>query len=270
MKPVRVLFVLMAMLLTDCSGEMTDSWPALPEALEAMDSDNGSVLVETVRVKSWGEEDANYYYVFRPAGLVPTTAFIFYPGGAVDVRAYAPPLRAIAEAGYLCFLVKMPMDLAPFGVNRANDIIGSSDYPEITKWAIGGHSVGGTFSCAYVKNHPDNIDGLVIWASYPSSMFDLSAADLDVVLIYGTHNPNTNDGNYPDDPDDVSEIDEKAIPYLPGDTVYVEIEGGNHSQFGYYNTYPYPVQPEDGIAGISRQEQQDQIIDATLTFLDGL
>jgi len=41
--------------------------------------------------------------------------------------------------------------------------------------------------------------------------------------------------------------------------------GGNHAQFGWYGP-----QPGDGTAGISRAEQQAQIIDATVAFLDTL
>ena len=37
------------------------------------------------------------WLVFRPTGVQPTTGFIFYPGGRVDHRAYAPPLRAVME-----------------------------------------------------------------------------------------------------------------------------------------------------------------------------
>ena len=49
--------------------------PALPEAIEALKSDQ---LVE-VSLKPW--------MTFTPAET-PTTGFIFYPGGRVDARAY--------------------------------------------------------------------------------------------------------------------------------------------------------------------------------------
>ena len=265
MDTFKVLLVLLMLTLTACDKIIPESWPAMSEAIDAIQSDD-AVAVDVVVVESWGdEENSNYYYLFRPTSDNQTKAFIFYPGGHVDLRAYAPPLRAIAEKGYLCFLVKMPMDLAPLGFTRANDIIDSNEYPEIDKWTVSGHSVGGTFSCAYAKYYSDKIDGLAIWASYPSDMFDLSESDLDVLLIYGTNNPNTNNSYDPD-----NEIVDKAIPYLPPDTVFVEIEGANHTQFGYYDTFPYPVQPQDGIADITREEQQEQIIDATLDFLGGL
>jgi len=42
----------------------------------------------------------------------------------------------------------------------------------------------------------------------------------------------------------------------------VVIKGGNHAQFGWYGP-----QPGDGVATISREEQQAQIVEATVAFL---
>ena len=41
------------------------------------------------------------WLVFQPATANPTTGLVFYPGGLVDARAYAPAARQIADAGYL-------------------------------------------------------------------------------------------------------------------------------------------------------------------------
>jgi len=266
MKIQKLLAVLFLLLFATYCGfipedpedpDVTESWPPMQEALDAMESDN-AVTVKTVYVADW-KEASNYYYVFEPNKGNQTTAFIFYPGGLVDPRAYAPPIRAITEAGYLTFIVKMPQDLAPFGTRRANTIIDGAEYSFIEKWAIGGHSVGGTFACAFAKDFTEQLDGIAIWASYPSESFRIDDKDLKVVLIYGTNNPNVND-------DEV----ESEKPYLPADTTYVRIEGGNHTQFGYYDTSPYAVQPGDDNATITREEQQSQIIQATIDLLEGL
>lgn len=230
------------------------SFPPLPEALEAMKGD-GSVEVQTKRLPLVLFNPD--YYVFKPVGTEPTKGLIFYPGGLVDPRSYAPPARAIAEAGYLVIIVSMPFDLAPFGFWRAIPVL--NRYPDIKTWAIGGHSVGGTFACAFAKMFTNKVDGVVIWASFPSEIFRIDDTDLKVVLIYGTNNPNCND----------DEIEENR-PYLPADTIYVRMEGANHTQFGYYDTYPDPHQPGDDFPDISRQEQQRQIIEATTGFLDNL
>ena len=50
---------------------------------------------------------------------------------------------------------------------------------------------------------------------------------------------------------------EKANQYLPGDSATYIIEGGNHAQFGNYGD-----QSGDGTAVISREEQQQQVIQA--------
>ena len=52
---------------------------------------------------------------------------------------------------------------------------------------------------------------------------------------------------------------------LVADAEYVVIQGGNHAQFGDYG-----LQPGDNEAAISRAEQQAQIIEATVKFLQEL
>jgi hypothetical protein len=52
---------------------------------------------------------------------------------------------------------------------------------------------------------------------------------------------------------------------LPPGTRWVAIEGGNHGQFGWYGE-----QAGDNLANISREIQQDQVIQATLDLLRAL
>ena len=60
---------------------------------------------------------------------------------------------------------------------------------------------------------------------------------------------------------------EESKADLPPDTEFVAIEGGNHTQFGWYDTYPAPVQPGDNSPGITRQQQQCRILSSTAGFL---
>jgi len=247
------LFMFFSFSAYEASAQLNPSHPPMPEALEAMESDN-SVTVETVEVAEW-EEGSNFYFVFKPKYANPTIGFIFYPGGLVDPRAYAPPARAIAAKGYLTVIVKMISDLAVLSADRADKIIG--DYSGIKTWVIGGHSIGGSFACYYAKGHTDAIQGVVLWAAWPSEGFRLDGTDLKAISIYGT-----NDG-YPD------EI-RAGAEHLPEGTPFVKIEGGNHTQFGYYwdGVNEDFVQEGDNPADISREEQQKQIIKATLDFLE--
>src|SRR5688572_22986581 len=80
------------------------------------------------------------WLVFTPIITTPTTGLIFYPGGRVDPRAYAPAARAIAAEGYLVVIVPMPLNLAVLAPHRAAEVIAA--YPGVTAWAVGGHSLG--------------------------------------------------------------------------------------------------------------------------------
>ncbi len=234
--------------------ELRETFPPMPEAFEALESDQ-AVTVREIEVEEW-EEDSNFYYTFEPQRKEPTVGFIIYPGGLVDPASYAPSAHALAAKGYLTVIVKMKNDIAlGQSAQRANTVI--NDYPGIEKWAIGGHSLGGVGASSYVKDFTENIVGVVLWASYPSETFRIDDKDLRVISIYGT-----NDGL-----STVEEIEDSA-EHLPPDTQWVPIEGGNHTQFGWYDTSPDPLQPDDNPADITREEQQAQIIQATAGFLD--
>ncbi|HRX02259.1 MAG: alpha/beta hydrolase [Anaerolineae bacterium] len=210
----------------------------MPEALAALESD-ANVAVAT-----------DPWLSFTPTQGAQNTGLIFYPGGRVDPRSYAPMARAIAEAGYPVVIVPMPLNLAVFGVNRAADVIAA--HPEVEHWVIGGHSLGGSMAASFTRNNPDLIDGLFLVASYPASSDDLSG--FDDLTTYSVSA--TNDGLATPDKIDASR------PLLPADTIWVPIEGGNHAQFGYYGD-----QPGDGQATISREEQQRQTVEAALQML---
>ncbi len=75
-------------------------------------------------------------------------------------------------------------DLEVFSADRADKII--NDYSEIKTSIIGGHPIGGSFSCSYAKNHTDKIAGVVLWAAWPSEYFRLDDTDLKAISIYGT------------------------------------------------------------------------------------
>ncbi len=212
----------------------------LPEALAALQSD----AQVTVTAEPW--------LVFTPATAQPTTGFIFYPGGRVDYRAYAPAAHQIAAQGYLVVIVRMPLNLAVFRPNAASEVINT--YPQIKHWAIGGHSLGGAMAANFAKNNPDAIQGLGLWGTYPAASDDLSASKLKVVLISGTL-------------DGLSTVEkvETSRTLLPANTTWVAIPGGNHSQFGWYGD-----QAGDNPASISRIDQQSQVVAATLEMLEGL
>jgi dienelactone hydrolase len=212
----------------------------MPEAMAALRSDARVTVTQ-------GE-----WLTFSPATSQPTTGFIIYPGGRVDYRAYAPAAYQIAAQGYRVVIVRMPLNLAVFGVNAALGV--QTAYPQIRRWAIGGHSLGGAMAAAYAKTHPDAVQGLALWAAYPASGDDLSHSALHAVSIYASL-----DGLATGEKIDAS----RAL--LPAGTTWVNISGGNHAQFGWYGD-----QARDNQAFIPRSEQQALVVAATLEMLGGL
>jgi hypothetical protein len=209
----------------------------MPDALAALQSND--------EVEVTNDE----WLIFTPKQTVPTTGFIFYPGGLVDPRAYAPPAHTIAAEGYQVVIVPMPLNLAVIGSGKATDIINA--FPEIEQWVIGGHSLGGTMASQYANQNPDQVSGLVLWASYPAENNNLSGYNLIASSIYGTRDGFVTQENI-----------ESSRALLPPDTAFVAIEGGNHVQFGWYGS-----QDGDNSATISRLEQQEQTITATIHLL---
>ena len=90
--------------------------------------------------------ESDDWLVFRPVQTTPTTGLVFYPGGLVDPRAYAPYAQDIAAAGFLVVIPPMPLNLAILNSGEAQKVIEA--FPEIDNWAVGGHSLGGDGSNA--------------------------------------------------------------------------------------------------------------------------
>ncbi len=223
---------------------------SMPEALDALDS------TDEVTVSSQCKEldcliemiENNESFDFTPQGQEIKAGFIFYPG-KVDQRAYSPSAVEMAKQGI--FVSQVPMDcfLALNGLTRADDVRAAN--PQITKWFVGGHSLGGTAAVQYaLTDSGKSIDGVIIWDSVTDGTADMSGRDIPVLSIYTTENATNT-------PEDVQEY----AKYLPEDTLYIQIDGGDHAQFAYYYDDVNP-------ATISREDQQNQVITATLDFIN--
>lgn len=185
--------------------------------------------------------------VLTPDSNVPHTGIIFYPGGRCDSRAYAPVLRPLAATGSQVFIPNMPLRLAVLDANRAGKIM--ADNPDIKRWIIGGHSMGGAMAAAWVYKNPGRAKGLFFLASYPSGMHAMPDSELSVAMLYGTHDFITRKSEF-----------EASYGRLPKHTEFVAIEGGDHYQFGSFGNV-------DVTATIPREEQQRQTIAALQNFV---
>ena len=233
-----ILSVCLAVLLVIGIGGyayMSDYYHADEAALEAM-----AGLMDSVQT----EQDGNVTW-FVPQN--PTAGLIFYPGGKVEHTAYAPLLRACAENGILCALVRMPGNLAVLDANAADGL--QQEHPEVTTWYIAGHSLGGAMAANYAAAHSEDFDGLILLAAYSTK--DLTGTTLRVLSVYGSEDGVMNRESY-----------EKNRANLPADTTEVILDGGCHSQFGNYGP-----QNGDGIPAISGEEQVRQTVEAIAAFV---
>lgn len=203
-------------------------------ALEAM---KGS---ETVQVTA----DSTGWFFDGPGS---TDAFIFYPGANVSPQAYAPLLLSLSEKGLDCFLVKMPLNMAFLGVNKAQSIIDANTY---ACWYIGGHSLGGAMAANFCASHIEELDGLILLAAYPTAK--LEKEDFFVLSIYGSKDGVLN-----------LEKVEETLEYMPTHYTIMEIDGGNHAQFGDYG-----FQKKDQKASLSAQKQQALTVDAIVKTIN--
>jgi hypothetical protein len=177
-------------------------------------------------------------YIFSPDKA--ECGLIFYPGGKVEYSAYAPLLSELAKENILCILIEMPLNLAVLNVDAATEYF--DEFPEIDKWYIGGHSLGGSMAASYASENSDKLDGLILLASYSTA--DLKASGLDVISVYGSNDGVLNMEKY-----------NEHRQNLPSSTVEKVIEGGCHAYFGSYGT-----QKNDGTPTVSRNEQINETV----------
>ncbi|MYL33618.1 alpha/beta hydrolase [Pontibacillus yanchengensis] len=178
------------------------------------------------------------WILFQPTDSVGTSV-IFYPGGLVEPESYAPLARGIAKQGYPTYIVKMPLDLAVLGINKAEKVIEQQNHES---YIIGGHSLGGAMAGRFASNHQNDIEGLFLLASYVDEGGSLASTSMPVLSIIGS-----NDG--------IMNIEklEEGKQYVPKTATYHELSGGNHSQFGSYG-----FQEGDQKATISEGTQINQ------------
>lgn len=216
---------------------------AVEPALAAMRSGGGVAVQESAtRV------------VMEPTGAVSGTGVLFQPGARVEARAYAAVLRPLAEAGHPVVIVKQPLGIAftatgAFGKAR-------EDQPQVERWVVGGHSLGGVVAAIDADAHADDrtgpVVGLMLYASYPAS--DLSTLDAAVLSVSGSR-----DGLATPAAVEASRTD------LPPGTTYRRVQGGVHAFFGDYGP-----QAGDGTPTVSHAAARAEISRASVAFVDAL
>ena len=217
---------------------------AVEPALSAMGSD------DTVEVS-----ESATRVVLRPTTEPSGTAVFFQPGALVDARAYAAVLRPLAEAGHPVVIAKQPFGIAFLALGAFDGA--RTAYPEVSRWVVGGHSLGGTVASIEADRADDDATapavGLLLFASYPASDVSTSLTAA-VESVSGTE-----DGLAT--PDDI----EASRTTLPAGAVFTVVDGASHAQFGDYGP-----QPGDGTPTISDDEARTRISRAAVDFLGTL
>ena len=234
------MLVLVVVVLAGATAYFSIPQPDLPEAAAALRS------TDAVAFTALPNGDLEFAADVTP----PTTGLILYPGGKVDAKAYAPAAREIAARGFFVAIVTVPLNLAVLDIDAATRVI--ERHPEVDRWAVGGHSLGGSMAAEYVARQPHAIRGLVLWASYTAT--DLSRLSIDALVMYGSLDNGA-----------ARMTSAEALAKLPANPTITRIDGGNHEQMGWYTG-----QPNDPPATISREEQQSAVVAATVEFLASL
>ncbi len=191
------------------------------------------------------EEAPDEFMAYVPAGA--KDGIIFYPGGNIEYTAYMELLDKFAEKGILCVAVHMPRNIPFLGTDQADRYI--EQYPQIENWYLMGHDKGGTAAAKYVAKTDRDIQGLCLLASF--SRADLTRKDVKVLVMYGTSDAQISMVNY-----------NKGLKKLPEGYVEQIIRGGNHSYYGHYE-----VNREDSVGKISREKQQETVLEAMLSIM---
>ena len=187
-------------------------------------------------------KEGNSYFFDGPG---EDKALIFYPGALVEKEAYAQLTYELAENGIDTFLADMPLRFALLGINSADGIIASHSYDE---WYMAGHSLGGSAASIYTAGTKNDINGLVLLASYPVDKLGDSVSGC---LIYGDDDKVLSRERY-----------ENNRALFTGRITELCIEGGNHAQFGSYG-----AQLGDGAAEISPDEQKRITVEEIVKFV---
>lgn len=195
-------------------------------------------------------KDKGNYLLFEPKNNEKEPLVIFYPGALVEPESYSIWANELAKNGYTVAIAKMPLDLAILSGNRAEKI--REDFPD-RDYVIGGHSLGGVMASRYANSNlkKQQLKGIFYLASYPDKKGALDKSKLPILSITASNDQVLNKKAY-----------ESAKQYLPTQTEYVSIEGGNHGGFGSYGE-----QKGDGKAEITNMDQQTVIVNILLNWL---
>lgn len=200
------------------------------------------------------------YYGYTPRRSCALHGLLLFPGGGVDFRSYAPIARELARQGLLVVVQNVPFGFALLDRDRALGPAGNlrRAFPGVRHWSVGGHSLGGVAAACYAHRHHGDVQGLVLWGSFPSPTHSLAPRQLPVASLCGSE-----DGLV------APERIRATRHLLPPRARVVQLPGANHTQFGDYwdGRDAAFLQRGDRPARLSRSQQRRQVAEHTSAFL---
>ncbi|MEF8777213.1 MAG: alpha/beta hydrolase [Haloarculaceae archaeon] len=187
-------------------------------------------------------------YVMRPTGNPTDVGLVLYPGARVHPDAYIASLAPLVEQGHVTVVVpNMPLNMALLDHRAGHTAL--AGHPEVDRWYVGGHSLGGVAACRYARNAGDRLAGVVLLASYCD--VDLRDADLRILSVTGEADTVLDREAY-----------RAATERLPADRTAVSLSGVNHTQFADYRG-----QAGDEPSGTAYDVAHERLANDTLAWL---
>lgn len=214
---IVIIFMLTTM-LTGCPVDM-------PEVIQVVVTDD-----ETMRV-------------YKLEGTEPEYGMVFYVGTITPPDRYDNIMKEIAAAGYLVVTPYLIANTAMLDFYAMDRVIEA--YPDV-QFMLAGHSLGGIAANQYINRKPNNVHGVIYYASRPYEL----KVELPCLTIIATNdevipmNTILNTSGFPEDT-----------------TIYI-IEGGNHISFPSDFSFP------DGPLEITIEDQQHQTARETIAFMN--
>jgi len=198
-----------------------------------------------------------------PGGQAEELGLVFVPGARVEPSAYLYKMSGIViETGITVIITRPTLNFAILDSRPLESF--TADAPEIDRWLVGGHSLGGVRACQWAEaatnaetaseRSPDSADvvGLMLFGSYCND--DVSDTSLAVASFVAS-----NDGL------STSEDVAARSNLLLSEAVTITLDGANHASFGDYG-----AQAGDGEATVSTEDVQAEIARATAEFVGPL
>jgi len=204
------------------------------------------IIAETAETYNYIE--AERWYLFSNNKNNDDTAIIFYPKTKIDEQAYFYFANMLQRRGYDIFIVKSYFHQPSLSLSIIDRV--KAEYPKYQEWYLGGHGSGSDVISRYlVGNKASTIKGAFYLGTVPNE----KVRSLNIPLFIALGNKDT-------------VFDWEAYnnqgKQLMENTELQIIEGGNQTNFGYYE-----LELEDSEATISPKEQQDIVANRLDKFI---